>query len=242
LVLKPFPELLDRWQPTVIKGNAAEIGALVGSTDVWVAYADKRAVLKDGRRSPPKVWTALDLDSRTRLLWSSGSHYRSVSHDAAHPPKRFAEAPRPGCIVVLTGKTDYATDGNTVVQLSNGHPLLAEITGSGCMVRMSATPARSFSRFRDAQVGTAVATFCAAASLTAQAEDEHRDGRLYSGDMLAAACAAVLVVTIASELAGEQPDVKGPGTFLPALIDQLSMLTADKIKERAHVAIARNSA
>jgi hydroxyethylthiazole kinase-like sugar kinase family protein len=29
-----FPELLDAWQPTVIKGNAAEIGALADSNEV----------------------------------------------------------------------------------------------------------------------------------------------------------------------------------------------------------------
>ena len=29
-----IPELLDAWQPTVIKGNAAEIGALAGSNEV----------------------------------------------------------------------------------------------------------------------------------------------------------------------------------------------------------------
>jgi hydroxyethylthiazole kinase-like sugar kinase family protein len=28
-------ELLDEWQPTVIKGNAAEIGALANTNEVW---------------------------------------------------------------------------------------------------------------------------------------------------------------------------------------------------------------
>ena len=39
-----------------------------------------------------------------------------------------------GCIVVLSGVTDYITDGQRVVALSNGHPLLGQITGSGCML------------------------------------------------------------------------------------------------------------
>lgn len=40
-----------------------------------------------------------------------------------------------GCIVALTGITDWVSDGYSVVRLSNGHKLLGEITGSGCMVR-----------------------------------------------------------------------------------------------------------
>lgn len=79
---------------------------------------------------------------------------------------------RTGSIVVLTGVMDYVSDGTTVVRLSNGHPLLGKITGSGCIV------------------GTAIATFCAGASM---AEGEHRlpnlaeDAKLVRGDMLAAA-------------------------------------------------------
>jgi hydroxyethylthiazole kinase len=38
-----------------------------------------------------------------------------------------------GCVVVATGETDYVTDGESVWVLGNGHPLLAAITGSGCM-------------------------------------------------------------------------------------------------------------
>jgi hydroxyethylthiazole kinase len=37
------------------------------------------------------------------------------------------------CVVVATGETDYVTDGETIWELRNGHPLLASITGSGCM-------------------------------------------------------------------------------------------------------------
>ncbi len=73
---------------------------------------------------------------------------------------------------MLTGVTDYVSDGTTVVRLSNGHPLLGEITGSGCMV------------------GTAVATFCAGASTAAavaRGGDEPEDAKLVRGDMLVAA-------------------------------------------------------
>ena len=75
-----------------------------------------------------------------------------------------------GCIVVMTGKTDYVSDGYSAVALSNGHPLLGDITGSGCMV------------------GTAIAAFAAAARLEAP-ESADDAGRLVRGDMFLAAVA-----------------------------------------------------
>ena len=48
---------------------------------------------------------------------------------------------------------------------------------------------------------------------------------------------SVLAVTIASEVAAKRDDVKGSGTFLPALIDELGKLTPEKILEMANVEI-----
>lgn len=51
------------------------------------------------------------------------------------------------------------------------------------------------------------------------------------------ACDSVLVLTIASEIAAEREDVKGPGTFLPALIDELARLTPEVVERRAKVEV-----
>lgn len=45
----------------------------------------------------------------------------------------------------------------------------------------------------------------------------------------------VLAITVAAEIAAERPDVRGTGTFLPALIDELSHLTPNVIASRAKV-------
>jgi len=116
---------------------------------------------------------------------------------------------------VMTGRTDWVSDGVTVVKLDNGHKLLGDITGSGCMV------------------GTCIAVFCAAAASALG----KADGKLVDGDILNGAIGGVLAVTIASELAAARADVHGSGTFLPALIDELGNLTGDKIKERAKVTV-----
>lgn len=42
-------------------------------------------------------------------------------------------ARRLGLVVAATGKTDYLSDGQRLVTVDNGHPLLATVTGTGCM-------------------------------------------------------------------------------------------------------------
>ncbi|KAI0829695.1 Hydroxyethylthiazole kinase [Trametes gibbosa] len=179
--------LLNAWQPTVIKGNAAELGALANSPEVQARGVD-----------------------------SVGAGFA----DPAAFVRNLARKER--AIIVLTGVTDYVSDGTTVVRLSNGHPLLGEITGSGCMV------------------GTTVATFCGGASMAAASQrddDAPEDAKLVRGDMLVAAVGGVLAVTIASELASARPDVKGSGTFLPAFIDELGALTPEKLATHAKIAV-----
>jgi hydroxyethylthiazole kinase len=38
-----------------------------------------------------------------------------------------------GTVVVASGATDYLSDGETVIAIENGHPLMARTTGSGCV-------------------------------------------------------------------------------------------------------------
>jgi thiamine-phosphate diphosphorylase/hydroxyethylthiazole kinase len=86
------PELLNHWQPTVIKGNAAEIGALARSSEVAARGVDS---VGKGFRDPGAVVRAL---ARER-----------------------------NAVVVLTGETDYLSDGNVVLRTSNGHELVCTL-------------------------------------------------------------------------------------------------------------------
>ena len=90
-------------------------------------------------------------------------------------------------VVLMTGKTDYLSDGERTYSIKNGHHYLGNITGSGCTL------------------GTTIAAFLAV----------HREDRLL------AALAGILMYEIAAERAGRRSDVKGPGTFVPALLDEL---------------------
>ena len=48
---------------------------------------------------------------------------------------------------------------------------------------------------------------------------------------------SVLALTVASELAATREDVKGSGTFLPALIDELGKLTPEAIEKAANIEV-----
>lgn len=90
-------------------------------------------------------------------------------------------------VVLMTGETDYLSDGERTFAVKNGHHYLGSITGSGCTL------------------GTTIAAFLA----------------VHKGDKLLAALAGMLMYEIAAEQAGAREDVKGPGTFVPAFLDQL---------------------
>lgn len=72
----------------------------------------------------------------------------------------------------MTGKDDYISDGERTVKISNGHSLLGQITGSGCVT------------------GTSIATCCAVSSMTT--EDMNEDGKLSRGDHFMAAIAGLV--------------------------------------------------
>jgi len=38
-----------------------------------------------------------------------------------------------GCTAAVTGRVDIVTDGTRLVRVSNGHPVMSSITGTGCM-------------------------------------------------------------------------------------------------------------
>jgi hydroxyethylthiazole kinase len=57
------------------------------------------------------------------------------SIEAADSPAELARAAAGelGTVVAVTGAVDHVSDGEQVISVANGHPLLASITGSGCM-------------------------------------------------------------------------------------------------------------
>jgi hydroxyethylthiazole kinase len=70
------------------------------------------------------------------VLLGSGGAVKGVDSAGASgqlPQVMQTYAREHGCVVIATGPVDYVADGESVWALENGHPLLAAITGSGCM-------------------------------------------------------------------------------------------------------------
>ncbi|KAK1598734.1 hydroxyethylthiazole kinase [Colletotrichum navitas] len=93
-------------------------------------------------------------------------------------------------VVLMTGATDYVSDGGRTFAVENGHELLGQITGTGCVL------------------GTTVSAALAA----------------WEADRLLAVLAGLLHFEIAAERAAVRGDVQGPGTFVPAFIDELARI------------------
>jgi hydroxyethylthiazole kinase len=81
--------------PTVIRGNASEVCAILGE-DSFSKGVDS------SQESGAAVVTAQELARRYR------------------------------CTVVISGVQDFIVDASRVIQIENGHPLMAKVTGMGC--------------------------------------------------------------------------------------------------------------
>ncbi|KAK3357442.1 Hydroxyethylthiazole kinase family-domain-containing protein [Lasiosphaeria hispida] len=98
-----------------------------------------------------------------------------------------ALATREKNVVIMTGKSDFVSDGQRTIKIDNGHEYLGAVTGTGCVL------------------GTAVSAAVA----------------VHKEDKLQGAVAAMLLFETAAEVAAARADVQGPGTFLPAFLDEL---------------------
>jgi hydroxyethylthiazole kinase len=73
--------------------------------------------------------------SEILALAGTGAAARGVdsvhaSEDAAAVAQELA--PRLGCVVAVTGATDYVTDGRRLLAVANGDPLMGRVTALGC--------------------------------------------------------------------------------------------------------------
>jgi len=54
-----------------------------------------------------------------------------MKNDAVEIAKMVAKKHK--CIVAITGAVDVISDGEKIVKIKNGHPMLSKVTGTGCM-------------------------------------------------------------------------------------------------------------
>ncbi|WP_320129906.1 hydroxyethylthiazole kinase [uncultured Sphaerochaeta sp.] len=71
------------------------------------------------------------LTSKTQGVDASQTDKETSSEVARELAKTLAR--QLNCIVSITGKTDFISDGNRTLSIHNGHSRLAKVTGTGCM-------------------------------------------------------------------------------------------------------------
>jgi hydroxyethylthiazole kinase len=99
-------------------------GATRYRTDVAATLVQMRPTVVRGNASEIMVLAGV---SGVAAKGVDSAHGGTEALDAA---RRLAS--RSGAIVAMTGEVDYVTDGERVVELRNGHPLMARVTGLGC--------------------------------------------------------------------------------------------------------------
>lgn len=128
---------------------------------------------------------------------------RTTSPDAAisenEPAVAQKVAQKYDTVVVSTGETDVITDGTSVTLCKNGHPMMENVTASGCVL----------TAVLGAFVGVA-------------------ESDVYEASIEAAASYA-----IAGELAMRKAE--GPGSFIPAFLDQLYHLNEETYNQNKKV-------
>lgn len=107
-----------------------------------------------------------------------------------------------GATAVETGETDRVSFGETVLAVENGHPLMAKVTGTGCLS------------------GALIAAFLAV-----------------ENDGLIATASALIAMGVAAQIAATH--ARGPGSFEPALLDEIAALRGEDIIEHAGVGDAQ---
>jgi hydroxyethylthiazole kinase len=78
------------------------------------------------RGNAGEVATLVGVDAEVRGVESIGT-----GGDSAELARQAAR--QLGLVASVTGPVDHVSDGETVVAIANGHPLMAAITGTGCM-------------------------------------------------------------------------------------------------------------
>lgn len=88
-------KIIKECKPTIIRGNASEIMALLNAN-----------------------------------VKTKGVDSAAASEDAVTAAEQLAK--KTNTVVVISGETDYITNGTETLQIKNGHPLMPKVTGLGC--------------------------------------------------------------------------------------------------------------
>jgi len=83
--------------------------------------------------SPPRLELArLCLAGQPSVLRCNAAEFRALAEAEATPQAVAAFARSIKAVVALTGPLDWVSDGETLLEIENGHPLMTRVTAMGC--------------------------------------------------------------------------------------------------------------
>jgi hydroxyethylthiazole kinase len=84
-------------------------------------------------RVPPRAAFACELiDRRPAVVRLNHAEFFALAGHTPSPDAAMAYARANRIVIGLSGATDLVTDGERIVSIANGHPLMAKVTAMGC--------------------------------------------------------------------------------------------------------------
>ena len=102
-------ELIELCRPTIIRGNGSEIMTVASAWSKHLGSSEQEG---------------------TESAKSKGVDSSASSDDAIHAAIRLAQ--QTGAVVVISGATDYITDGKLIHTVEGGDKIMTAVTGMGC--------------------------------------------------------------------------------------------------------------
>lgn len=198
-------EAFKSGKPWVLDPVGAGLSLLRTSAAVRLAMEYRPSVI---RANASETIALANACQQSQNVCETSAHGMDSGEDSAMAiDSAKALALQTGAVVSVSGSDDYITDGQVVVRVSNGHPLMPRVTAMGCTASAVTAAFLAVTDRSDAEPGNDV-----------------RSGSVPLGSWLEAAAYAMLAMGLAGETAAQHST--GPGTFVPAFIDALANLTA----------------
>lgn len=154
--------------------KAASLGIPVILDPVGAGATDMRT--EAARRIINKVPLAAIKGNAAEISILAGYHARisgvealEVAHDMTEVARRFAGETE--SIVIVTAREDIVTDGNRVCLVENGHSLMGELVGTGCMAASVLGSFMALGHNHLESAAVALASFEIAAEMAAERKD-----------------------------------------------------------------------
>jgi hydroxyethylthiazole kinase len=119
------------------------------------------------------------LDAKISGVESMGS-----TGDAAVVASQFAE--KFSCVAAVTGSIDVVTDGVRLMRVANGHPMMAAVTGTGCMATSVVAACAAVEKDAMTATAAALAAYGLAGELAAEKAQGPGTFQIYLYDAVAA--------------------------------------------------------